>query len=232
MTAQEGSPTCEAVREELPELALGTLSGRERSAALNHLASCSSCRSELEQLALAADAVVQLAPQAEPPVGFEVRLFDRLGIDAVAPPVRPTGPRRCADKVVLAGVVAVALAFGAGWLAAPGAALRPSAVNGGIGGRLTSAALTTDGRHVGEVTVDAAEPSWMFMTMADAGRSAEVTCEVTTVGGRTVSVGSFWLSPGGYGAWGAVLPVLADQVRSARVVAADGTVVAGAVLRT
>ena len=66
------------------------------------------------------------------------------------------------------------------------------------------------------------------MTLADAGRPAEVTCEVTTLDGRTVRVGSFWMSSGGYGAWGAVLPVPAGQVRSARVIAADGAVVASA----
>lgn len=226
-----GSAPCGEVRDELPELALGTLAGRERAVALAHLASCPACRAELEQLALAADAVVQLAPPAEPPVGFEVRLFDRLGIGA--PP--PAGRRRRVGAVrvvaaVAAAVVAVGLAFGAGWAAAPGPG--PAALGAGRGAGLTSAPLVAGGRSVGEVTLDARGPSWMFMTLADAGRPAEVTCEVTTLDGRTVRVGSFWMSAGGYGAWGAVLPVPAGQVRSARVVAADGAVVASAEIRT
>ena len=126
---------------------------------------------------------------------------------------------------VAAGVVVVGLAFLAGWVAAPGQGSTP-------GQRLTSAPLVAAGRPVGQVTLDAGRPSWLFMTVADAGGSAEVTCEVTTSGGHTLRVGSFWLSPGGYGAWGAVLAVPGARVRSARVVAADGTVVASAALGT
>lgn len=222
MTAAEGSPTCEVVRDELAELALGTLTGRQRSAALTHVASCRGCRAELEHLALAADALVQLAPSVEPPVGFEVRLFERTGLGAAAAPPRR---RRLRVGVVAAGVVVAGLAFGAGWVAAPGQGSTP-------GGRLTSAPLVAAGRRVGEVTLDTGGPSWLFMTVADADRTAEVTCEVTTSSGRSVRVGSFWLSPGGYGAWGAALTVPGARVRSARVVAADGTVVASATLRT
>ena len=226
MTAAEGSPTCEVVRDELAELALGTLTGRQRSAALAHVASCRGCRAELEHLALAADALVQLAPSVEPPVGFEVRLFERTGLGA-APAPRRRRRRRVSvvGAAVAAGVVLAGLAFGAGWVAGPGQGSTP-------GGRLTSAPLVAAGRQVGQVTLDAGGPSWLFMTVADAERSAEVTCEVTTSDGRSVRVGSFWLSPGGYGAWGAVLAVPGSRVRSARVVAADGTVVASAALGT
>jgi len=222
------------VQGDLAELALSTLAGRERAAALAHLADCPPCRAELERLSVAADALVQLAPPAEPPVGFEVRLFDRLGVVPPGARRRRSGPGRRATRVLLAAaavVVAVALAFGAGWVASPGPRSPSLGVTGGdFDGRLVSARLTADGHADGEVLVYSAEPSWMFMTLADAGRSAMVTCEVTTRAGRTVRVGTFWLSPGGYGAWGTALPVPAAEVRSARVVARDGTVLASAVL--
>ena len=69
---------CEAVADDLTELALGTLAGRERSTVLDHVASCPSCRVELEQLSKVAEAVQQLAPPMQPPLGFELRLAERL----------------------------------------------------------------------------------------------------------------------------------------------------------
>jgi len=234
VTGPSPVPTCAAVQGDLAELALGTLAGRERADALSHLAGCPRCRAELERLSEAADALVQLAPPAEPPVGFEVRLFDRLGVVPRPEARRRPGPGGRAVRVLLAAaavVVAVALAFGAGWAASPGTRSPSLGVTGGdFDGRLVSARLTVGDHADGEVLVYSADPSWMFMTVADAGRSAEVTCEVTTRGGRTVRVGTFWLSPGGYGAWGTALPVPAAEVRSARVVARDGTVLASAVL--
>jgi len=220
------------MRGELAELALGTLTGRERAAVLAHLANCPRCPAELEQLSLAADALVRLAPPAEPPVGFEVRLFDRLGVAPLAAPARRSVAPARLLLAAAAALVAVALAFGAGWVASPGVGTPPRGAGGDFAGRLASARLVGHGPADGEVLVYSADPSWMFMTVADAGRSTEVTCELTTRSGRTVRVGTFWLSRGGYGAWGTALPVPGDQVRSARVVAPDGTVLASAVLRS
>ena len=71
---------CEAYADELAELALGVLTGRERARVLSHVESCPRCAEELEQLSRAADTVVQAAPEMEPPMGFEVRLFERMGV--------------------------------------------------------------------------------------------------------------------------------------------------------
>ena len=100
---------CDAYAENLAELALGILTGRARAATLAHVDSCAHCAEELEQLSRAADAVVSVAPELEPTVGFEVRLFNRMGVaDDLAPhppsataaavdlsagwPVLPVGP--------------------------------------------------------------------------------------------------------------------------------------------
>jgi hypothetical protein len=56
-----------------------------------------------------------------------------------------------------------------------------------------------------------------------------VTCEVTLVGGKVVTIGVFKLS-NGYGAWGAPLPAAAHDVSSARLVSPDGSVLASAQL--
>ena len=82
--------------DDLAELALGVLTGRERARALSHVESCPRCADELEQLSRAADTVVQVAPEVEPPMGFEVRLFERMGVadalsDAAPSPPAPRG---------------------------------------------------------------------------------------------------------------------------------------------
>ena len=73
-----------ATTDELAELALGVLTGRDRARDLAHVDSCPHCADELEQLARTADAVVRVAPEVEPPLGFEVRLFEQMGVDQVA----------------------------------------------------------------------------------------------------------------------------------------------------
>ena len=61
------------------------LTGRERSRVLSHVESCPRCAEELEILSRTADSVLQAAPDMEPPLGFEVRLFERMGVTDVVP---------------------------------------------------------------------------------------------------------------------------------------------------
>ena len=76
--------SCAEVRELAPELALGILSGAERAEVLLHVNGCSRCQAYVAELTEAADVLPQLAPEAEPPTGFEARVLHRLG-DARAP---------------------------------------------------------------------------------------------------------------------------------------------------
>ncbi len=103
---------CEQYSNELAELALGVLTGRERAQVLAHVESCPRCADELEQLARVADIVVQAAPEMEPPLGFEVRLFEQMGVTDVRRRRRRLRPSRWATAVV--GVAAAALAVGLG----------------------------------------------------------------------------------------------------------------------
>ena len=64
-----------------PELALDLLSGDERAAALVHLGGCRACRTNLDELARTADALLLVAPKAEPPAGFESRVLARLAAE-------------------------------------------------------------------------------------------------------------------------------------------------------
>ena len=97
----------------MAELALGVLTGRERSRVLAHVESCPRCAEDLEILSRTADTVLQAAPDMEPPLGFEVRLFERMGVTDVAPRRRRRlRPSRWVPAVV--GVAAAALALGVG----------------------------------------------------------------------------------------------------------------------
>src|ERR671910_863930 len=69
---------CVEVRELAPELALGTAGGPERAEALQHASECGPCRALIGELAEAADALPLLAPEAEPPPGFEERVLAAL----------------------------------------------------------------------------------------------------------------------------------------------------------
>lgn len=69
---------CAAVEERAAELALGVLSGSERAAVLEHLASCAQCRAMVSELAEVADLLPELAPEVEPPSGFEDRVLGAM----------------------------------------------------------------------------------------------------------------------------------------------------------
>jgi anti-sigma-K factor RskA len=220
-TPQVGA--CETHQGELVELALGILTGRERAAALDHLDTCSRCAAEVEELSRTADQLLHVAPETEPPVGFEVRLFDRLGVKPAQPKkARRTGtrPQRALLLVAAAAVIAVA-GFAIGRSQVPSAPARPSAA---------SADLLAAGSHsvVGEAYTFTGQPDWLLMTMDDGNSTAFVTCELVLSDGHTLALGQFWLS-NGYGSWAVRLPGAAASLRGVhvlQVVTATGRVVA------
>jgi hypothetical protein len=71
--------SCAEARELAPALALGILSGAERAEVVLHVNGCARCQAYVAELTEAADAIPQLAREAEPPPGFEARVLHRLG---------------------------------------------------------------------------------------------------------------------------------------------------------
>ena len=63
---------------DLAELAAGILERHEEVILLNHLAWCSSCAAQFEQLASAAKSLLLVVLEMEPPDGFESRFLNRL----------------------------------------------------------------------------------------------------------------------------------------------------------
>jgi Putative zinc-finger len=239
------SHSCDEYADNLAELALGILTGRERAATLAHVDSCPRCAEELEQLSHVSDAVVSIAPGVEPPLGFEVRLFNRMGVAEAeaAPPVtsidaarrRPKGLGwlRASPRWTLAAaavVIALVLGLSLGWSTGSG---QPGSTQGEVthpGGReVATAALTDAGRTVGRVSTYGGANPWMTVVLAGSSTDGTVTCEVVTNDGVTHKVGSFDAKDG-HGAWGAHLWVAPQDVRKAEVVSSNGTVIATALL--
>jgi predicted anti-sigma-YlaC factor YlaD len=210
--------TCASFADAAAELALGTLDGQERAVALAHADGCPRCRSLLEGLALTADALVQLAPSAEPPVGFESRLFA-----AMTPAPRRARRGRLIWASVAAAVLAVGIGFGVGRWTSTGGPTAPLSADIRIGH------LMSAGQSRGQVVVTPGKPAWLVMTVSDEGAAATVSCQVTLAGGRVVTVGKFSLDRG-YGEWSAPLSVNPSQVRSAQLVGPDGATLASASL--
>jgi hypothetical protein len=77
-----GRNPCNDTEASLAELALGILPGDERVQVLAHLDGCEHCLVEAERLTATADSLLHLASEIEPPLGLEVRLFQRQGVRA------------------------------------------------------------------------------------------------------------------------------------------------------
>jgi hypothetical protein len=229
---------CDRYSENLAELALGILTGRARVATLAHVDSCAHCAEELEQLSRTADAMVSVAPELEPTVGFEVRLFNRMGLidDPVPVAISPAqglrGPRRWVTSTPrwalasAAAVVALLVGLSIGWsVGSPSGPAHPTNTEPAV----ATAALKEDGNVVGTVaTYDSATP-WMIVTMHDSSAHGALTCEVVTANGVTHKIGTFSATYG-YAAWDAPLKVTPQDVRKAEVVSSNGTVIATASL--
>ncbi|HXA33764.1 MAG TPA: hypothetical protein VNV87_16040 [Acidimicrobiales bacterium] len=229
MSANTADPRqCELMQDELAELALGALDGRSRSEALEHVASCPRCRATLEHLSGVTDTLLQLAPEVEPPLGFELRLVEKLNAADAAKPRATERARqrwfRRAGPLIAAAAVLLLVGIGVGSLVMPRGAKNQQQ---SASPDLATAQLTSHGQVLGEVMTSPGKPAWMFMTINENAWSGKVRCEVTLAGGTTRTVGVFTLSAG-YGAWGAPLTSPAGDVRSARLVAANGTIVASA----
>ncbi len=106
---------CTAVRDQLVDHSLGTLSRDDAQVLDRHLLWCAACRKEAGQLAAAAATFAFALAPAEPAPALEDRVV--ATIDRAARRRAPRGPRR--GRLAVAAAVAAMLAVGAlGWGAA------------------------------------------------------------------------------------------------------------------
>lgn len=227
---------CEEFASVAAELALGVLTGRERARALAHLEHCDACREDVSQLTSAGEQLLALLPTSEPPPGFETRVMERIGLVSPAPDPDPdagsrarhrrprhwfriSGPRRL---LAMAAVVAAIVAGGAG-----GWGLHSTGTQ--VAGAPLRHAVFLSASHqtAGKVFVYDGNPGWMYMSVDVTSTTGNVICQVRGRDGRVTTVGAFWLD-NGYGSWGAAVPEGTGPVTGARLLSANGTVLATA----
>jgi hypothetical protein len=205
-------------KADLAEHTLGILDGRARAELLAHVEGCEECAAEMAELTATVDALLHVPAGAEPPVGFESRVIER--IRASRPAV--IGRRRASPVLLSAAAAVVALAFGVGWMldhvtttSSPVQAV----------GKMEQRSLQAAGHDVGLVYAYTGQPSWMFVTVDAPKAPSLVRCVVVTKSGQRDFVGTFALV-GGKGDWGTALPVPLSSVRGIVLTTTNGTVVA------
>ncbi|MFJ7956318.1 anti-sigma factor family protein [Streptomyces sp. NPDC096319] len=180
---------------------------------------------------VAPDATPDAVPDAVPPVAPA----------AVPPRAAPVAARRRIRarrfRFAVAGAAA-ALAFGfGGWAVGTVVEGSPAVVAPALGVReaaLVAAGPAGGGREVGRIYAHPADATggngWVYMSVdLGDGPSAEgpVRCLLVRADGSVVPLGSFPVTSG-YGYWGAPAPVDPGTVTGARLLAADGTLLATA----
>jgi Putative zinc-finger len=203
---------CAEVRELFPELAAGVAAGDERARALGHLSGCPACRRELAGTAEVVDELLLLAPELEPPAGFESSLLARL--TPAAPPRRRLRPR----LLWAASIVAIAgLATGAAWWQTADDRQLASdyrhtlAVAHGHG--LSAAPLLlAGGAETGTVFAYQGSPSWVYVTFRSAPPRGRYDVRLLTRDGRRLALRPFTAVPGGV-AWGSTIEVPIQQIQ-------------------
>lgn len=204
---------CADIRLLLPELALGTLTGQDRGRALDHLGDCLDCRRELQSLSEVADDLLMLTPSAEPPVGFESRVIERVGV------TQRTSLRSSRWVTVVAAALVAALSGGA-------AVYVVGASDRELAGSYRRTLAVADGEYfaarplenmegstAGHVFGYQGSPSWVFCVVRAGTDKGIYDIEITASGGDTWSAGEMQVEEG-KGTWAQPLGVdLHDVLR-------------------
>jgi hypothetical protein len=198
--------SCADLDEVAEELALGTLHGVDRAGAIAHLNSCARCRRIVDDLTETGEALLLLAPEEEPPLGFESRVAAEI-----VPPQERQPHRRWRRLAIAAAVVAAAgLGVVAGNLdtTARGRSGVQVALVTADGGRATCHAVVIPGR-----------PAQLVVTIDEAPESdpSDYFVEAQGSGGTPAeAVGTLRLV-NGHGALSAPLGAPGDAIRAVRV---------------
>lgn len=212
--------SCDRTRELAAELALGILDGEQRAQALRHLAECPECRHAVEELTAVADELLMLAPEREPPAGFESRVLARLQpLPAATRPIR----RRRRLLAPLAAAAAAAAIATAVVLQTTSDDRRladhyRATLAAGHGSSFEAARLRAPGQvRAGVVYAYRGATSWIFVVVYGPHRAVPYTAELATTSGRRVALPSFRLDPK-TGTRGAAIPVDLGTIASVRLV--------------
>ena len=145
-----------------------------------------------------------------------------------APPARPGGTRRPgrirrALAAAAVGLAVIAAALG-GWRIGAGP---PPAESSAAGELTTASLLSATHQDVGNVFLYSGAERWMYMSVDLGAGDSTVTCQVVSANGHVTTIGKFRLT-GGYGGWGTPDPGNIGTLRGARLLSANGAVLASA----
>ena len=212
--------SCDRTRELAAELALGILDGEQRAQALRHVAECPECRRAVEELTAVADELLMLAPEREPPAGFESRVLARMQPPPAA--ARPTRRRRRMLAPLAAAAAAAAIAAAVVLLTTSDdrrlADHYRATLAAGHGSSFEAARLRAPGQvPAGVVYAYRGATSWIFVVVYGPHRGVPYTAELATTSGRRVALPSFRLDPK-TGTRGEAVPVDLGSIASVRLV--------------
>ena len=213
------SERCAECRDLAPELALGIADGEDRARALGHLNTCAECRRYLDELSATADELLALAPEREPPLGFEDRV-----LAAVTPAPRPKRRRwwrpvpMAATATVAAGLAALAMVFVYRNDHRLAGQYR-STLSEAHGSYFTASALRApSGDTVGQLFAYQGKPSWVMVTVRGAQGatpSGNYVCQVVTADGQRHTVGWVRIHKGS-GSYGSAIRVPLEHISEVR----------------
>jgi len=214
---------CEHTRQLAAELALGIADGADRARALQHLAECAECRRAVEELSAVTDELMLLAPERQPPVGFESRVLALL-----QPPQAAARPFRQRRRGLLAALAAAAVAA----VLAAAVVLGATSDDRRLADHYRAALATAHGTDfeaarlrdsaaipAGVVYGYRGSPSWIFVAIYRPYRSTPYAVELMMTSGRRVRLASLRLDPR-TGSAGQAIPVDLHSVSGVRLVGA------------
>lgn len=212
-------PECDDIRALSAELALGIASGEERARVLDHTADCHDCSRALQQMTSVTDQLLVLAPEDEPPSGFEERVLARVRPAKVRRPLWQRAMRPAfagALGAVLASVVLVG-AFQNDHKLADEYRAALAAANGS---RFVAAPVRDGaGTKRGSVSMYKGKPSWIVVSLSPGKQPPIQRAEIVSRSGQRIPLDGFRLRDGVWGGW---LPLPLEKVASVQLLGPGG----------
>jgi hypothetical protein len=211
--------SCATAQERAPELALGILHGAEREEMLFHLAGCTRCQAVVDEHTELADLFPHLAPEVEPPLGFERRV---LGV--------MHGRRRTARRFVAAlAATAAAAAITSVALVRVIDANHTTKSAASAPNLRTVTMAGANGQPVGRVTISKGEPAALAVTVDYAVPDGTYSLQLHQGSSAGNELGSITIA-GGRGEWSGRAEIPADGRSTIALVDSAGTTVCHAEL--